>query len=125
MSGKVITNILKEHIGAILRWVVVAALAGVIGYGDGRWAKTAEVSAHIETEAKAMQTLSATLATLPPRIDVLEKESIRLHTRWMEVEQWRRNKDEIDTRLTIILENQQKQMDRQQQLIDEIMRRAK
>lgn len=125
MSGKVITNLLKENIGAILRWVVVAALAGVIGYGDGRWARTTDLTAHVEAESKAIQALMSTVATLPPRIDILEKESIRRDTKWMEAEQWRRNKDEIDTRLTIILENQQKQMDRQQQLIDEVMRRAK
>lgn len=62
------------------------------------------------------------LQDLPPRIKRLEERSNEIADLMKEVASWRRSKDEVDVRLTIILENQQKQLDRQQLLIDQLAR---
>lgn len=60
------------------------------------------------------------LEELPPRVRRLEEVSAERAIVLKDVTDWRRTKDEIDTRLTILSENQQRQLDRQQTIIDQL-----
>lgn len=61
---------------------------------------------------------NAPYKNVPPRLDALEKVAADRGQVLRELADWRAKKDEVDTRLTVLVENQQKLMDRQQQMID-------
>lgn len=76
-------------------------------------------------ESKAGEVIKRSqLEDLPPRVHRLEEIS-KDRTRMMEsIEAWRRQKDAIDTRLTAIIETQQRTLERQQTLIEQFTRRG-
>lgn len=65
------------------------------------------------------------LQDIPPRVRRLEELTIERGEVLRDLSAWRRSKDEIDTRLTILIENQQRQIERQQTIIDRLTERVK
>jgi len=63
MPTKLFLNLLKENAGAIIRWVIVAVLAYAISFGDGRYARPAQIEAaetrmtqHTDKEVTELET---------------------------------------------------------------------
>lgn len=96
---------------------VLAAFAAVLGavaiYAASSYVK-AQASAALEP-----------LADLPPRVKALEVNSASRGEQLKEIVRWQSKVDENQTRLTILLENQQRQIDRQQMLIDRVEARSR
>lgn len=105
-----ISKIDKEQLKEIITWAYRLFVGGCAA--GGIWA--ASVFATQDHVKEAVHPFAA----LPPRVDRLEELSRTREAQLIDIASWRRTKDEIDTRLAIILENQQKQMDRQQLLLD-------
>ncbi len=104
---------------------VVVLILGLFGAG-GVTALAYAGANYIKNEAA---TAVEPLTSLPSRVVSLEKMAAEREVSVKEHAVWRAKKDEIDTRLTVIVENlaamaerQQKQIDRQQNLIEEFNR---
>ena len=88
-------------------------------------------SAFIRTEAenavaagvRPVEVRFRSLEELPPRLNRIEEISKDRSKYLDDIAVWRRSKDEIDTRLTIILDNQQQQLNRQQTLLEQMAAR--
>jgi hypothetical protein len=74
---------------------------------------------YIKAQAQSIvQDEVAPLKDLPIRVQAIERESLDREARRKELADWRNKKDEIDVRLTVLLENQQKLLEHQQTQID-------
>lgn len=91
---------------ALFRVSVVASIAAMF------YLKTIFAS-HADVEAA-----TSPYKTLPPRVERLEETARSRDSALADLTTWRRSKDEIDTRLTVVIETQQRMIDRQQLMMD-------
>lgn len=72
MSFNFLSKVLKENAGAILRWAIVGLLAWAVSFGDGRYARPAQVDAvRVELHSEITQKMQP-LDSLPHRVTNLE-----------------------------------------------------
>ncbi|MDP1581215.1 MAG: hypothetical protein Q8M02_13150, partial [Candidatus Didemnitutus sp.] len=102
----------------VYRAIIVLGLAGLF-YLRSVFATQEQLSVSLA----AITTSLEPLQNLAPRIIRLEERSNDRSLQLAAINDWRRQKDEIDTRLTTIIEQQQRQLDRQQTLIERLQPR--